>query len=188
MEVSHPRWRGPAGSHRRLDAGRLVRLDDGQWRPIACAFEKDGGAGANGVKLRVGRLFEGIIDKVRIYNREIGAPETAALFGGTDPSALDWQRRYFASTPDDWATDEDGNSGALWRQSVRGGQPFIADSPVMQLIPQITVNHREVRFNRRIVGAHPIGLSNPGITGPGLLDAAGWNGNIRQTLPGPSRF
>lgn len=149
-----------AGAARLEVTGNWLRAaplaHDTEWHPIACTFEENGNPGANAVKLRVGRLFEGVIDKVRIYNRVIGVAETAALFGGTDPSALDWQRRYFASTPDDWAADEDGDSAPLWCESTRSGQPFIADSPVMQLIPQVTADHREVCFNRRIVGAHPL--------------------------------
>jgi len=118
---------------------------DTQWHPIACTFAKDGRT------LRIGQLFEGNIDNVQVYNRVLDAAETAALFGG-DPSVKDWRRRYFASTPDDWMTDEDGIGVGLWCQPARGGRPFLADSPAMQWMPQITVNHREIHFNRRMAG------------------------------------
>ena len=123
-----------------------------KWSPLNCSFDMDHQPGTAGVTMRVEGFFDGQVNDVRLYNHGIGPREMADLFSDSDPSALAWQHHYFASTPDEWAGDEDGDGPMLGY-----GGSFIADSPVMQLIPHVTSEHPEIRFNRRIdKGGRPL--------------------------------
>jgi hypothetical protein len=124
--------------------------DDLEWHPLSCSFPDDGR------RFCAGPFFEGVVENAQIYQRNIGASEMPALFGHADPSARDWQRHYFESTPDDWMADEDGDGAPLWRGSPRSNEVFIADSPAKQWVPEITAEHPVIRFYSRIIGAHRI--------------------------------
>lgn len=37
-----------------------------------------------------------------------------------------------------------------------GGQPWIADSQVLRVVPEIVAGHLQLRFNRRLTGTHEL--------------------------------
>jgi hypothetical protein len=102
------------------------------------------------------RLFTGIIDEVRIYNRALSAAEIAALYNEGRQSAAAWHRRYFGDAAINWATDDDGDGVTRLGEYAFGGQPHISDSQVMRVIPELVGGHLRIRFNRRQAGTHEL--------------------------------
>jgi arylsulfatase A-like enzyme len=98
------------------------------------------------------RFFNGVIDEVRIFNRALSAAEIDALYHATNEIAAAWHRRYFGNAPIDWNTDDDADGISNLGEYAFGGQPWIADADAMKIFPEISGNHLQVRFNRRISG------------------------------------
>jgi arylsulfatase A-like enzyme len=115
------------------------------WGPLICSFDKEG------KQIQAPGFFSASIDVFNIYNRPATRQDLTALFGGAAPSSRDWQQHYFASTPGDWMTDEDADGATLGCQTG-DGTAFLADSPVMQVAEEITAQHPEIQFNRRMTG------------------------------------
>ena len=97
-----------------------------------------------------GRLFNGTIDEVRIYDRALAASEITALYTATNQSAAAWAYRYFGDATVNWDTDVDGDGATLWAEYAFGGQPLIADAQLMYIIPQLTSNQLQIIYNRRM--------------------------------------
>jgi concanavalin A-like lectin/glucanase superfamily protein len=97
-----------------------------------------------------GRLFNGTIDEVRIYNRALAASEITALYTATNQSAAAWAYRYFGDATVNWDADVDGDGATLWAEYAFGGQPLIADAQLTYIIPQLTSNQLQIIYNRRI--------------------------------------
>lgn len=106
------------------------------WHPISGSMNDDG------KQFRLASLFAGRVGGLRVFNREVAPNEMKALLGD------DWQEHYFASGPNDWLTDEDGDGAIL------GRGPFIADSPVLQLVSLINACDGKVCLDFRIAAAH----------------------------------
>ena len=102
------------------------------------------------------RYFQGVIDEVSIYNRELSAPEIAALYGGTNQSAFAWHRLYFGTDPVVWTADDDADGGPRLLEYALGGQPLLADPSRLSLEARILSDHLQVRFPRRLAGTHEL--------------------------------
>ena len=102
------------------------------------------------------RYFQGVIDEVRIYHRELAAPEIAALYAGTNQSAVAWHRLYFGTDPVVWTADDDADGGPRLLEYALGGQPLLADPNRLSLEARILSDHLQVRFPRRLAGTHEL--------------------------------
>jgi hypothetical protein len=103
-----------------------------------------------------GRLFEGIIDEVRVYDRALSAGEIASLYSATNQSAAAWHRRFFGNGVINWFADDDDDGAPRLLEYALGGEPLIADPETMKIIPQIVASHLKVTFNRRLAGTHDL--------------------------------
>jgi hypothetical protein len=161
-------------------------VNDGQWHHVACVLDDlpaptstdvkfyvdgqpdkvAGGAMVNintaalndvliGTDLQ-NRFFNGTIDEVRIYDRALAGAEIAAQYAATSDSAVAWHRRYFGDEPIDWNSDDDGDGVTRLGEYAFGGQPWIADSQAMRVVPEIVAGHLQLRFNRRPAGTHEL--------------------------------
>lgn len=157
-------------------------INDGQWHHVACVLDELPAPVSTDVKFYVdgqldsvvggapvaidtlahndvligcdiqNRFFNGTIDEVRIFNRALSAAELDALYHGTNETAAAWHRRYFGNAPIDWNADDDADGVSRLGEYAFGGQPWITDADAMKIVPEISGNHLQVRFNRRISG------------------------------------
>jgi hypothetical protein len=103
-----------------------------------------------------GRLFDGIIDEVRIYNRALSAAEVTSLYNSANQSAAAWYRRYFGNAAINWTIDDDADGASRLLEYALGGEPLIPDSATMKIAPQIVSGRLQVSFNRRLAGTHDL--------------------------------
>ena len=159
-------------------------LRDGQWHHVAAVLPL-GKTNVNGVVLYVdgalepkssttarasstestsvsigtdpdNRHFQGVIDEVRIYNRALAAPEIAALYAGTNQSAVAWHRLYFGTDAILWTADGDADGGTRLLEYALGAQPHLADTHRLWVDAGIVSDHLQVRFPRRLAGTHEL--------------------------------
>jgi arylsulfatase A-like enzyme len=157
-------------------------INDGQWHHVACVLPPGAAPDATNILLYVdgtadslssisstpvntadageaaigteaqGRLFNGVIDEVHIYNSALSATQVSSLYNATNQSADAWAWRYFGAAAVNWNADADGDGASLWTEYAFGGQPWIADSGTLDIVPEIISGQLKLVYNRRIPG------------------------------------
>jgi len=192
-------------------------VNDGQWHHVACTLDSLPAPQSTDVKFYVdglpdvvvggalvaintttpndvligcdiqNRYFKGAIDEVRIYTRALSAAEIAAQYSATRESAAAWHRRYFGDAAINWSADDDGDGLSRLGEYAFGGQPWIPDPEVRQIVPQIVADHLQVRFNRRLTGTHELVYqcqSSPDLTDWAPLAGSDISVTASAALPG----